>query len=92
MTKLTCDPQEIQCALSLLFSPGDVVELRVLDAQTASYRSPRVESGYFDDWSKLVNAAATIDKGKGWYVTLNPVNPASSRGRRIGFGQPARNR
>ena len=33
-------------------------------------------AGYFDDWAKLAEAAATICKAKGWYVTLNPVNSA----------------
>ena len=92
MTKLTCDPQEIQCALfSFVLARRRGGASRPRRA-TASYRSPRVESGYFDDWSKLVNAAATIDKGKGWYVTLNPSTPPLLHGRRIGFGQPARNR
>ena len=67
---------EIQRALGLLLAPDDVVELRVLEARTTSYRNPHVESGYFDDWGKLVEAAATIGKAKGWYVCLNPVNPA----------------
>jgi hypothetical protein len=76
MGKLTRDAAEIQRALPVLFTPGDVVELRILDAQTSGDRRPHIESGYFDDWAKLAEAAATIGKAKGWYVTLNPVNSA----------------
>jgi hypothetical protein len=62
--------------LSVLFQASDVVELRILDASTPSYRTPHIESGYFDDWPKLARAAASIETAKGWYVTINPVNPA----------------
>lgn len=75
-TRLAADQAEIRRALGVLFQPGDVVELRVLDAATPGDRRPHVESGYFDDWDKLTQAAAGIPKAKGWYVTINPVNPA----------------
>jgi hypothetical protein len=58
----TVDHAEIMRALDTLFQSGDVVELRILDAQTAGYKNPHIESGYFDNWPKLAQAAATISK------------------------------
>jgi hypothetical protein len=70
------NPNEIVRTLTALFQPGDVVELRVLDAVTPKNRWPHVESGYFNDWDKLAANAAAIGKAKGWYITINPVNSA----------------
>ena len=42
------DANEITKALHLWFAPGDVFEVRVLDAVTRDYRREHVESGYFD--------------------------------------------
>ncbi len=70
------DKQEILRAVGVLFEPGSVVELRVLDASTPAYQNPHTESGYFNDWSALAEAALSIKKAKGVYVTINPVNPA----------------
>src|SRR5690554_628177 len=69
---------EIIQALELLFEPGDVFEIRVLEAERASYRRPHVESGYFDyeHRADVPRALAQIDKALGIYVTINPVNPA----------------
>ena len=69
-------PDEIGRALRLILAPGQVSELRALDAVTASDRRPHVESGYFDDLDKLAQAATGITKAKGAYFTPNPVNPA----------------
>ena len=41
------DANEITKALHLWFAPGDVFEVRVLDAVTRDYRREHVESGYF---------------------------------------------
>ncbi|NPV93093.1 MAG: AAA family ATPase [Firmicutes bacterium] len=58
-------------ALNLLYEPGDVVELRVLDT------AKKTVSGYFDDFDKLADEAVRWDgKAPAVYVTLNPVNPA----------------
>ncbi len=69
------DRNEILRACQLLFAPGQVAELRALDAVTREWRRLHTVSGYFDDWEKLAAAAMTI-QARGIYVTLNPVNPA----------------
>jgi hypothetical protein len=63
-------------ALRLILAPGQVTELRALDAVTATDRRPHVEAGYFDDQEKLARAAASISHAKGIYFVPNPVNPA----------------
>jgi hypothetical protein len=68
------DRSEILRTCQALFAPGQVVELRALDAVTREWRRPHTVSGYFDDWEKLA-AAATGLRARGVYVTLNPVNP-----------------
>lgn len=68
--------EEVVKALRLIVPPGQVTELRVLDAVTSQDRRPHVESGYFDDIDKLAAAAATITKAVAFYITPNPVNPA----------------
>lgn len=61
-------------SLSILFEPGDVVELRALGK-----RKNEVQSGYFKDFAKLTEVAQMLDKTneqKGIYVVLNQINPA----------------
>lgn len=72
---LAHDRDEIRRTCELLFAPGQVVELRALDAVTREWRRPHTVSGYFDDWERLATAATSI-QARGIYVTLNPVNPA----------------
>jgi hypothetical protein len=64
---------EIQRAMSALFRPGDVVEVRV----PKTGRS-RTISGYFEDREELARAVERMeDCGyAGVYWTANPVNPA----------------
>ncbi len=60
----------IQTALSLLFRPGSVVELRAL--------GDRTHYGYYTDYEKLARDAAILDTTPGItgiYITLNQVNP-----------------
>jgi hypothetical protein len=73
-----CDQQAILAALRLILEPGQVTELRALDAVTAADRRPHVEAGYFDTdhLPDLAAAVATIRSAKGIYITPNPVNPA----------------
>ena len=42
------DTADITGALRKVFSPGDVFEIRILDALTAQLMRPHVVSGYFD--------------------------------------------
>jgi hypothetical protein len=61
-------------ALSTLFSPTDVVELRAI----GKGRGKRVCSGYFDatHWKDLTSQADRLNRrGDAIYITLNPVNP-----------------
>lgn len=69
------DAKKITEALRLWFQPGDVFEIRVLDAVTRAYFRPHIESGYFDyDHIDLVpQEISHITKAKGCYVTVNPV-------------------
>jgi hypothetical protein len=72
------DQSEIINALRLWFRPGDVFEVRALDAVSADYMRPHVESGYFDyaHIEDVPKALARLRACRGVYVTLNPVNPA----------------
>ena len=61
----TVSSDELTRTVEILFSPGDVVELRTLN-DGATF------SGYFDDHQKLVKAAAKYDeRGHDIYITLN---------------------
>lgn len=87
------DHAEILRACQALFAPGQVAELRALDAVTREWRRLHTVSGYFNDWDKLAAAAMSI-QARGVYVTLNPVNPALlaralNRLRDINSGDPA---
>lgn len=68
---------EIISALELWFQPDAVFEVRVLDATTASYHTPHVESGYFEarNMAAVADAIATLRSYRGAYATVNPVNP-----------------
>ena len=61
----------------LTTSPGDVREVRILDAVEGSNPRaadfPRTLAGYFDNAEELAKALATVTHAKGWYITLNPV-------------------
>jgi len=67
------DRAEIARAVSLLFEPHDVVEVRIPKTRTS------VVAGYFDDLSGMVSAIYEADakyKAGGIYYVLNRVNPA----------------
>lgn len=69
------DPQEIRRALRVWFQPGDIFEVRILDAITGSYNRPHVESGYFDSdhIEQLPEILAADLRGyRGIYITVNP--------------------
>ena len=71
--------EEAAAALKRIFQPGDVFEIRMLDARTASFARPHTVSGYFD-YDHIDHAAALIERdirfARGIYYTPNPVNPA----------------
>ena len=59
---------EIHQAISLMCEPGQVYEVRAFPRGTAS--------GYFDDFSKLAQAAASLSgRAPAVYITANPALP-----------------
>jgi len=64
-------------ALRTLFQPGDVFEIRILDAVLPNSNWQHTESGYFDyeHIDNVPNAIANFKTYAGVYVTINPVNP-----------------
>ena len=69
------DVQEVQRCLRLIVEPGQVTELRALEAIVGTERRPGTFSGYFDDPAKLLDAVKRIKSAKGVYVIPNPVRP-----------------
>ena len=72
-TKRLIDVAEIRRALTILIEPGQVIELRALNATTR--QSPKYRytaSGYFNDVEALIKAAGDITSATGIYITLNP--------------------
>jgi hypothetical protein len=70
------DPKAIAEAIRLIVGPGQVTELRALEATTAADRYPHTAAGYFDDADKLAAAVGAIRTAKGIYFIPNQVNPA----------------
>jgi|GEM_PF-3392375 len=64
-------------ALKYFFQPGDVFEIRCLDASIPGVRYPHTEAGYFD-YEHIENVPTELAKieARGVYFTPNPVNPA----------------
>lgn len=69
--------QQIIKALNIWFKPGDIFEIRILDAVLANSNWAHTASGYFDfDYIEdIPNQLANFKTYGGIYVTLNPVNP-----------------
>lgn len=70
------DTDAVAYALRVIIPPGQVFELRILDAVTREDRRPHTESGYFDNIEAAVTALGRIIRAKGIYFTPNPVKPA----------------
>lgn len=76
ITRALVDVTEIRRALSVLTQPGQVTELRILNARTADApRFPYPASGYFNDPEALIQALEHLRSAKGVYITLNPCKP-----------------
>lgn len=76
---MTFDHQEITAALKAWFRPGEVFEVRALEATTKQWNTrPHTEAGYFDleHLPDLLRSLDTLTAYKGIYVTLNPLTPA----------------
>jgi len=67
---------EVRRALQLLAAPGQVVEVRALEASLDSNsRYTRTYGGYFDNSHDLIKAISTIRHAMGIYITLHPCTP-----------------
>ena len=73
------DKTEIVRTLEAVFAPGDVFEIRILDALTQKNMRPHTVNGYFD-YEHIRQAADEIENMirfcPGVYYTPNAVNPA----------------
>ncbi len=69
MTVSVSVASEIGRALTVLFKPEQVVELRAIQGRA-------VDVGYFNERDALVDAAVELDSRASVYVTLNPICPA----------------
>ena len=67
------DPAEVRRLWELIVAPGQVVEVRVLNATTIDDRWPQTYFGYFDDVEKLIAALPRIKSASGIYFTPNPL-------------------
>jgi len=75
---LLLEPDEIGRALGVLVAPGAAFEIRILDAHRPGRNwRPKTTYGYFDDPARVAPALAALrlDAAKGFYVTLNPIDP-----------------
>jgi hypothetical protein len=67
------DRTEIERAISVLFKPGDVVEVRIPKTRCG------VVAGYFDNFSTMAGTICQADakyRASGIYYVLNKINPA----------------
>ena len=71
------DQNPITKALYTFFEPGDVFEVRVLDAMSPGSTWTHTESGYFEyaEIDIIPNCLDNFASYGGVYVTMNPVNP-----------------
>ncbi|HLZ61705.1 MAG TPA: hypothetical protein VKR06_32570 [Ktedonosporobacter sp.] len=66
--------QEIKHAHQLLFAPGQVVEVRALEASMGGSR-PATYSGYFDNAQALITALGSLTSAKGIYWGIQQCHP-----------------
>ena len=72
----TVHAPDIIAAVELFADAGQVVELRALNVRR-QYGRPATVSGYFDDPTKLAQAAIGLNRTPGGlYFTANPINQA----------------
>ena len=73
------DFEQMTRALRTWFQPGEVFEIRILEALTKQWNSrAHTEAGYFD-YEHIEEIPRQLDNllaYKGIYVTVNPLNPA----------------
>jgi len=77
MSKVCPDPLAVATVLRKIFSPGDVFEIRALEASVQGNRRPHTEIGYFD-YDHIDCVGQELNRflfAKGIYYTPNPVMP-----------------
>jgi len=77
MSKVCPDPLAVATVLKQIFSPGDVFEIRALEASVQGNRRPHTEIGYFD-YDHIDCVGQELNRflfAKGIYYTPNPVMP-----------------
>jgi len=78
MGEVIPNPDAVTETLKRIFSPGDVFEIRALEATRQGDRRPHTESGYFD-YAHIDAVGAAVKQlsfAKGVYYTPNPVLPS----------------
>jgi hypothetical protein len=73
MSDFRANRVEVDRGISLLFEPGDVVEVRIPKTRAG------VVAGYFDNFSTMAGAICQADekyRAGGVYYVLNKINPA----------------
>jgi hypothetical protein len=70
------DAEEVRRTIRLLFAPGQVTEVRILNGTSGSMRYSTSLSGYFDNPDALVAALQTVKSADGVYIIPNLVDPA----------------
>ncbi len=75
-TKKLIDIAEIRRTLGILVEPGQVFEVRTLEASTQpSTQYTNTLAGYFDNADDAIRAISTIRSALGFYITLQVCHP-----------------
>lgn len=95
MSRFRVDPDEIRRALRLILAPGQVTELRCLNAVVKGFKTTGTFSGYFDydHIDLLAKHCELIHSASACYFTPNPVSPSLlarslNRARIVGHKEP----
>ncbi len=68
--------EEVKRTYGLLTAPGQIVEVRALEAsREANSRYTRTWAGYFDNIDDLLKEISTLRQALGIYITLQPCHP-----------------
>lgn len=65
---------DVRAALSMLLAPGQVTEVRILEAEREYSNHVITLSGFFNDLDCLIDAIDSVHAASGIYVVLNPVH------------------
>ena len=74
--KPVTDRDEIIRAMNLMLAPGQLTEIRALEATTAQDRFAQTYSGYFNNPADIAREVLRLTSAKGIYFVPNQVDPA----------------